>query len=75
MQNIASLQQNGINLNDTEKNELQARDIADEQYVLRVENLCKTYDGNHQALINVSFGLKSGEVRNVALIDHSSKSG
>lgn len=62
MQNIASLQQNGINLSDAEKNGFVGKENGQDQYVLRVENLCKTYDGDHQALNNVSFGLKMGEV-------------
>lgn len=61
MQNITALQQNGISLSDNEKNDLFSRDVANDQYALRVENLSKFY-GDHQAVNNVSFGLKSGEV-------------
>lgn len=60
MQNITTMQQNGI-LNDTEKNDLYKDNLQD-QYVLRVENLSKIYSGNTQAVNNVSFGLKGGEV-------------
>lgn len=62
MQNVTTLQQNSIGLSDSEKNDLYNKDIANDQYALRVENLSKVYNGDHQALNNVSFGLKSGEV-------------
>lgn len=37
-------------------------DLCKQDNVLMVENLCKTYKGNHQALDNVSFNIGSGEV-------------
>lgn len=39
-----------------DKYDLHAKDI-----VIRVENLCKTYTGDHQALENVSFHLNANE--------------
>lgn len=36
-------------------------DNANASQVLKVSNLCKTYDGDHQALKNVSFHLNGGE--------------
>lgn len=69
MQNITTMQQNGI-LSDMEKNDLYSKDIIQDQYVLRVENLCKCYNGNTQALNNVSFGLKTGEVNLKSLNHH-----
>lgn len=61
MQNIANVQQNGIGHRDSEKCDLH-RDLSNEQFALRVENLSKAYNSDHRALNNVSFGLKSGEV-------------
>lgn len=36
-------------------------DYKNVPYVLKVSNLCKTYDGDHQALKNVSFHLNGCE--------------
>lgn len=38
-------------------------DLRKQDNLLMVENLCKIYKGNHQALENVSFNIASGEVR------------
>lgn len=45
-------------------------DFCKQDDVLVVENLCKTYNGNHQALDNVSFNIGSGEVSNIQIYTH-----
>lgn len=59
---ISRSQLNAVVSNDPTKKEDKYDLCKRANNVLLVENLCKTYKGNHQALDNVSFNIGSGEV-------------
>lgn len=58
---ISTSQSNGIVTNDTKKPNANHFIGEAQANAMKVENLSKTYDGNHQALRNVSFNVKTGE--------------
>lgn len=61
LQTITTVQQNGAIANGGKKHELYNH--SSPPNAMEVESLCKTYDGRNLALKNVTFDVKSGEVR------------
>lgn len=60
---IITSNQKGFLANGNTKSALANKVKNPVEIALKAESLCKTYDGNHLAIKNVSFSVKMGEVK------------
>lgn len=63
LESIATSNQNGIIPNGDAKHSFFGKVGSPVEIALKADSLCKTYNGNNEAVKDVTFSVKSGEVR------------
>lgn len=62
LESITTSSPNGRVANGDSKHSFFGKLDAQAVVALKADSLCKTYDGNHEAVKDVTFSIKSGEV-------------